>query len=453
MAKPQKRKIKLGELYFNLCKTLNDSFCGRSSYMFNTFSVYFLIAAAITLPITTGQAYFQDGWHIAIESIFFLLLIGFLSCVLLFYKKSAWHWCVAAILLVHYVSLADVIINNSSEFGVLYLGFVGVFFISYASWKSAKDVNRKGGLIDTVILAIGIACCAVGWILLQEQAQYGKIFIIVGVALVYIYAIARSLFWLVYTQERIKLSLIKTMLYVVFYLVLIIGLPFFLLWAGVEESILQNVIIPIYASILGGALALAGVAWTIQFTKNERLEQDKKRDEERKEEERKKFVPYVKLCSSEKAKSCVDAYFYKGIDLGQDSAKLKDRTFYLVSIKNFTIKNISETNIIMCGAMINKIYYPFDSNLILESGESCSVCTTKNVCVNLAEEISEIFLVVQDILQNFYCLNCRIESNGNVTMPYLTTRIHDEEYTGFRIDYQINSIELPALLTKEPTNE
>ena len=172
----------------------------------------------------------------------------------------------AAILLVHYVSLADVIINNSSEFGVLYLGFVGVFFISYASWKSAKDVNRKGGLIDTVILAIGIACCAVGWILLQEQAQYGKIFIIVGVALVYIYAIARSLFWLVYTQERIKLSLIKTMLYVVFYLVLIIGLPFFLLWAGVEESILQNVIIPIYASILGGALALAGVAWTIKHS-------------------------------------------------------------------------------------------------------------------------------------------------------------------------------------------
>ena len=144
---------------------------------------------------------------------------------------------------------------------------------------------------------------------------------------------------------------------------------------------------------------------------------------------------------------------YKGIDLGQDSAKLKDRTFYLISIKNFTIKNISETNIIMCGVMIDKLYYPFDSKIILESGESCSVCTTKNVCVNLAEEISEIFLVVQDVLQNFYCLNCRIESNVNVTMPYLTTRIHDEEYTGFRMDYQINSIELPALLTKEPTNE
>lgn len=452
MTSSKKKKIQFGKLYYNLCNAMNESFCGKSFYPFNVFSIYFLVAVAIVLPIISGQVYFQSAWHIAIEIVFFLFFVGFLSCTLFFYKKSIWHWCIIIILLLHYVSLIDIIAGNQ-EFGLLYLGLATVFFVSYASWKSAKDVNRKGGLIDTLILAIGIACCVLGVILMKEQNQYGKTSVIIGISLIYIYAIARALFWLIYTQEKIKLNLIKTMIYVCFYLALIIGLPFFLFWAGVGKDALCNVIIPIYASVIGGALALAGVAWTIQFTKNERLEQDKKRDEERKEEERKKFVPYVKLCSSEKAKSCVDAYFYKGIDLGQDSAKLKDRTFYLASIKNFTIKNISETNIIMCGAMINKIYYPFDSNLILESGESCSVCTTKNVCVNLAEEISEIFLVVQDILQNFYCLNCRIESNVNVTMPYLTTRIHDEEYTGFRMDYQINSIELPALLTKEPTNE
>ena len=54
MTEPRKRK-KLGELYFSLCKTLNDCFCGRSSYPFNTFSIYFIIAAAIALPIAMGQ--------------------------------------------------------------------------------------------------------------------------------------------------------------------------------------------------------------------------------------------------------------------------------------------------------------------------------------------------------------------------------------------------------------
>ena len=265
MTEPQKRK-KLGKLYFNLCKTLNDCFCGRSSYPFSTFSIYCLIAAAIALPIAMRRAYFQSGWHIAIEIIFILFYLGFLSCTILFYRKSIWHWCVAVILLVHYVSLADVIIKNSSEFSILYLGFVGVFFISYASWKSAKDVNRKGGLIDTVMLAIGIASCVIGLILLQEQLQYGKSIVIGGVSLIYIYAIARVLFWLFYNQTPLKLNLIKTMLYLIFYLVLIIGLPFFLFWAGVGDNIIKDIIIPIFVSILGGALALAGVAWTIKHS-------------------------------------------------------------------------------------------------------------------------------------------------------------------------------------------
>lgn len=289
MTEPRKYKAKWGQKYLLLCQVVDELFREKSFYIF---VIYCTIAVVIALPITMGQLYFQSEWHIAAEIIFLFFFIGFLSCTIFFYKTSVWHWCVAAILLVHYGSLADVIINNSSEFGVLYLGFVGVYFISYASWKSAKDVNRKGGLIDTVILAIGIACCAVGLILLRKQAQYGKILIIAGTALIYIYAIARALFWLIYTQERIKLNLIKTMVYVVFYIALVVGLPFFLRWAGVVENTLHNIIIPIYASILGGALALAGVAWTIRFTKNERMEQDKKRDEERREEEQKRVRPF-----------------------------------------------------------------------------------------------------------------------------------------------------------------
>lgn len=402
MAKPQKQKIKFGKLCFNLCKALNDSFCGRSSYPFNTFSIYFLIAAAIALPITTGQAYFQSWWHIATEIIFFLFFIGFLSCVIVFYKKSVWHWCVAAILLVHYGSLADVIINNSSEFGVLYLGFVGVYFISYASWKSAKDVNRKGGLLDTVLLAIGIACCAVGLILLQEQAQYGKNFIIVGVALVYIYAIARALFWLICTQKRIKLNLIRTMVYVAFYLALVVGLPFFLHWAGVEENTLQNIIIPIYASILGGALALAGVAWTIRFTQNERIEQDQKRDEERRVEERKKYRPIFNIYHGEYL-SFVDAHFaeFNGIyEIGygyQGSISQEHQ----VIIEDFILENSCFTEFYIRGVKINNKQYDRDRNLFIKK-EAYVQFDLDHMLLNLSEIFQTISLIVEDLLGNVY---------------------------------------------------
>ena len=430
MTEPKKRK-KLGKLYFNLCKTLNDCFCGRSSYPFNTFSIYFLIAAAIALPIATGQAYFQSGWHIAIEIIFILFYLGFLSCTILFYRKSIWHWCVAVILLVHYVSLADVIIKNSSEFNILYLGFVGVFFISYASWKSAKDVNRKGGLIDTIVLAIGIAGCVIGLIMLQEQVQYAKVFVIAGVALIYIYAIARSLFWLVYTQERIKLSLIKTMFYVVFYLVLIMGLPFFLLWTGVEESILQNVIIPIYASVLGGALALAGVAWTIRFTKNERVEQDKKRDEERREEERKKYRPVFNIYHGE-YRSFVDAYFkdFNGIheigygylgSINREHRSFLDAHFedfngihgigygYLgsinrehqVIIEDFILENSCFTEFYIRGVKINNKQYDRDRNLFIKK-EAYVQFDLDHMPLHLSETFQTITLIVEDLLGNVY---------------------------------------------------
>lgn len=401
MTEPRKRK-KLGELYFSLCKTLNDCFCGRSSYPFNTFSIYFIIAAAIALPIAMGQAYFQSGWHIAIEIIFILFYLGFLSCTILFYRKSIWHWCVAVILLVHYVSLADVIIKNSSEFNILYLGFVGVFFISYASWKSAKDVNRKGGLIDTIVLAIGIAGCVIGLILLQEQLQYAKVVVIAGVALIYIYAIARSLFWLVYTQERIKLSLIKTMFYVVFYLVLIIGLPFFLLWTGVEESILQNVIIPIYASVLGGALALAGVAWTIRFTKNERVEQDKKRDEERRTEERKKYRPVFNIYHGE-YRSFVDAHFedFNGIhEIGYGYLGSINREHQVV-IEDFILENSCFTEFYIRGVKINNKQYDRDRNLFIKK-EAYVQFDLDHMPLNLSEIFQTISLIVEDLLGNVY---------------------------------------------------
>ena len=401
MTDPRKRK-KLGKLYFNLCKTLNDCFCGSSSSPFNTFSIYFLIAAAIALPIAMGQAYFQSGWHIAIEIIFTLFYLGFLSCTILFYRKSVWHWCVAVILLVHYISLADVIIKNSSEFNILYLGFVVFFFISYASWKSAKDVNRKGGLIDTIVLAIGIAGCVIGLIMLQEQVQYAKVFVIAGVALIYIYAIARSLFWLVYTQERIKLSLIKTMFYVVFYLVLIMGLPFFLLWTGIEESILQNVIIPIYASVLGGALALAGVAWTIQFTKDERIEQDKKRDEERRTEERKKYRPVFNIYHGE-YRSFVDAHFedFNGIhEIGYGYLGSINREHQVV-IEDFILENSCFTEFYIRGVKVNNKQYDRDRNLFIKK-EAYVQFDLDHMPLNLSEIFQTISLIVEDLLGNVY---------------------------------------------------
>ena len=69
-----------------------------------------------------------------------------------------------------------------------------------------------------------------------------------------------------------------------------IGLSIYLIYIIPDDN-LREVVSIIIASIFGGLLTLVGVAWTIRFTKNERMEQDKKRDEERREEERLRLKP------------------------------------------------------------------------------------------------------------------------------------------------------------------
>lgn len=273
-------KTKNKNWYFRLCDSINKVVLCDKGYPFNFFTVFFFVAAAIVMPGISGNDYFKNvAFLVVLETIYLIIFIAFISCTIYFYRKKLGHWVTVAILLFHYFTLIEIGIGNSRQFSLLYLGLAFVYFISYASWKSAKDLNKKGGLIDTILLAIGLGCFVIGGILYQQNHVYGKPLIIAGVGLVYIYAIARVLFWLICTQEKLKMNLLKTMFYVVIYLALIVWLPFFLCWAGVEKSVVETIIVPIYAAILGGALALAGVAWTINYSisQNRKAELDKAR--------------------------------------------------------------------------------------------------------------------------------------------------------------------------------
>lgn len=299
--KPFKHKEvfkKLKERFRRLCKYFDDACHRKVDSPLNTFSIYFVIAVAIFFPMILGEDYIHKlPFLIVIEFIYFVLIVFFIFCVLFFYKKSLWHWCTFLILLAHYISFINIGSDWNKQYNIIYVGTVFIYFISFISWKSAKGVNKRGGIIDTVLLAIGVACCVIGLITLSGGYKYAKQIISVGVALIYLYALARTLYWLFYTQEEIKLNLIKTICYITIYIILLVGLPFFLAWVGVNEEIIKNIIIPIYASMIGGALALAGVAWTIRHTIKERELSEKKRDEERKEEERLKYKPLNELAA------------------------------------------------------------------------------------------------------------------------------------------------------------
>ena len=386
---------KLKEGFRRLCKYFDDACHRKVDSPLNTFSIYFVIAVAIFFPMILGEDYIHKlPFLIVIEFIYFVLIVFFISCVLFFYKKSLWHWCTFLILLAHYISFINIGSDWNKQYNIIYVGTVFIYFISFISWKSAKGVNKRGGIIDTVLLAIGVACCVIGFITLPGGYKYAKQIISVGVALIYLYTIARTLYWLFYTQEEIKLNLIKTICYITIYIILLVGLPFFLAWVGVNEEIIKNIIIPIYASMIGGALALAGVAWTIRHTIKERELSEKKRDEERKEEERLKYKPLFSV---------------------KDYINSTDIVIPL-EIKGTKRCTVSYRGLIENSDQSNYVFY----SLLDDQGKECKFNYNKTILKNKIVSLivnnfslkPNLYAVVSDILGNKYYYDLKFVQNG-----------------------------------------
>lgn len=222
-----------------------------------------------------------------------------------------------------------------------------------------------------------------------------------------------------------------------------LGLTVYLIFI-IPDSNLQQIVMVIIGAVYSGIFTLVGVAWT--FKKSDEVRQcDMERlDFERREEERKKFVPYITI-SNNKASISLNAYIRCGLNLGskKDVDKIKNNTVYLYSIKNFNIKNVSESNIIIKAIIINDHKYDFENYLI----EKCSVCeikTTDNYSILLDENVHSVKMIVSDILMNEYYINCSFSAEHYGYGKDVTD--NGEEYNMIRLEYTITNISMPEFI-------
>lgn len=230
-----------------------------------------------------------------------------------------------------------------------------------------------------------------------------------------------------------------------------IGLIAYLIYI-VPNKILQGIILSITASVLGGLLALLGVAWTIRHTNKLRQEDLRRIEAERKEEERKKHIPYIRISYDKEIPPIVaNAHITKGLNLqvAEDVAKLTGKVFYSINVRDFNIKNVSSANIIIKGVRFHGKYYEFSQAEILEPGVCCQVKTTNNWHVPMPKIEKSISLIVSDILGNAYEIVCPVDYNfSNGSLQFIET-IGEAKYTGFDYPYIIVSAELPILLKED----
>ena len=269
--------------------------------------------------------------------------------------------------------------------------------------------------------------------------------------LTYLVAIALYTNQFIYKPKK-QNKTISNIIGIVFWgAVITISFPFYIQWCGLTGSNFEA-FITIYAAVLGGGITLAGVAWTIKDGNDKRKEAFLRHDFQRKEEERKKYIPYIKITNDITTNYYVDAHIRKGLDLNNPSerSKLYNNVFYSTRINDFTIKNVSFSNIIVRGIIIDDKTYWLQNNMLLEPNLTCKITTTGNWEVLFVNSINYFGIIIDDILGNAYIVECFFENEIDTNIGPITAIMDDGvEFTGFRHNYIMKSVKLPFFEQKQ----
>lgn len=157
--------------------------------------------------------------------------------------------------------------------------------------KITKEFKRKKNKgikfwIIFFLLALIASTLLIGSILLICNYIIGLVFIQIALALIYVSASIFILYNIFNTNRKRSnnknqtINLIKNIVTII---VLIVTLPFYIKWLGLDACN-YNIFLTTYSALVSGGLTLIGVAWTINST-----------EKRRKDDEKKKAIPYLQI--------------------------------------------------------------------------------------------------------------------------------------------------------------
>lgn len=217
----------------------------------------------------------------------------------------------------------------------------------------------------------------------------------------------------------------------------------------IEDAELQGILTTIFSAILGGAITLAGVAWTIKDADAKRKEDLERIEKERKEEERKKHIPYIRVSHNEVSTVSANISRINNIDLSnyEDRNKLLKRKFVSIYRINVLLKNISSNNIILHGAFIDGTYYKVEASALIEKNSVCKIDIGDKSKMEFADEIKTIDLHISDMFENFYKINCILQyKEKSEKVEYISG---DEKFYGKVKDLVIVGFTLPEFMRED----
>jgi len=152
----------------------------------------------------------------------------------------------------------------------------------------------------------------------------------------------------------------------------------------------------IYAAILGGAITLGGVAWTIR-----------RQDEIKNEEEKKKYRPFILQISDVNEDIHGFPIEIKRIEKFNEVFN-NYQNHHQYKVPDILLKNTNNTDFLMYGVKINDDIYKFDTKAYIEKDKIFGIVLHPNI-LTISNELKGMSIVVEDLLGNMYKIPMKLE--------------------------------------------
>ena len=297
-------------------------------------------------------------------------------------------------------------------FGSMVVG-VAEFTLSVSIYKTIRFTDKQKSMefspkIVRGIQLGGLYICSLALFLLGVFESTILLYIFGGIALV---LLAVSILISLSNGLFVKENIFNLIAFVVDTLSFLALITYLIYDIPKEFSNLQSNITTIVSAVLGGAITLVGVAWTI-----------KKTDSDRREDIIAQYTPYLKLIS-EDCQTTLECQYCQSDSDGK----------YFIQIDPFMIKNVSEKIVIIEGIYIDDIFFCCNGNFLC-ANEAVKILITP---IYLDSLLSKIKILCSDVLKNKYTLPC--------VYDYQEKKIVPGKYF---VEYEIKRIDLPKLQEK-----
>lgn len=182
----------------------------------------------------------------------------------------------------------------------------------------------------------------------------------------------------------------------------LLALMVYLIYLLPQENNLQTIVLTIAASVIGGALALAGVAWTIKQSEKVRKEDLERQYQEKREEEIRKNRPLVFCADSRHVEIKESTGIRFDCPFTNDKIKIRRRDSGRYYFKMLCLRNADYSFSSLKGICCNDDVICFEIAQAFDKNKNYRINFEFEFDYN--EEIKEISLLLVDLLEKYYIL-------------------------------------------------